>query len=105
MSQGTGVFAVDASTGVGPVDSLVAWSLGLVAIAGLATLLWQMLRAVLRIADRVDDAWEDWAGSEGRPGVPARPGVMSRLGDHDERLDDHDERLIRVETRLPDSST
>ncbi|MFI2437393.1 hypothetical protein [Streptomyces sp. NPDC018693] len=93
------------ATGVGPVDSVVAWSVGLVAIAGLGTLLWRVLRAVLRIADRVDQAWEDWAGSEGRPGVPARPGVMHRLGEHDQRLNDHEDRITRVETRLPTDSS
>ncbi|MCH0561970.1 MULTISPECIES: hypothetical protein [unclassified Streptomyces] len=61
-----------------------------------------MLRAVLRIADRVDAAWEDWAGAEERPGVPARPGVMARLGQHDERLADHEVRIAHVEGQLPD---
>ncbi|MBD0837358.1 hypothetical protein [Streptomyces sp. TRM68416] len=99
------------ATGMGAVDSMVAWSVAIAALSGLGALLWRVLRAVLRIADRVDEAWEDWAGSEGRPGVPARPGVMSRLGDHDHRLDDHDHRLddheqriTRVETRIPDTS-
>ncbi|WP_432159258.1 hypothetical protein [Streptomyces sp. bgisy153] len=95
---------MEGATGVGPVDSLVAWSVGVVAAAGLGTLLWRVLRAVLRIADRVDQAWEDWAGSPERPGVPARPGVMHRLGIHDQRLDDHELRITRVETRLPDDT-
>lgn len=92
----------EAATGVGPVDAAVAWSVAAVALAGLGTLLWRVLRAVLRIADRVDAAWGDWAGAEGRPGVPARPGVMTRLGDHDQLLDDHEQRITRVETQLPD---
>ncbi|MFF0598046.1 hypothetical protein [Streptomyces antibioticus] len=92
-----------AATGVGPVDSAVAWSVAVAALAGLGTVLWRMLRAVLRIADRVDEAWEDWAGAEARPGVPERPGVMHRLSGHDERLDDHERRITRVETRLPGS--
>lgn len=91
-----------AETGVGAVDSMVAWSVAIAALAGLGALLWRVLRAVLRIADRVDEAWEDWAGVEGRPGVPARPGVMTRLGEHDARLDDHEVRITRVETRLPE---
>lgn len=54
-------------------------------------------RAASAIADRVDEAWEDWAGAEARPGVPGRPGVMTRLGDHDQRI-------ARVETQLPDGT-
>lgn len=87
----------EGSTGVASVDTLVVWSIAVVAIAGLGTLLWRVLRAVLRIADRVDQAWEDWAGSNGRPGVPGRPGVMARLGGHDGQLADHEKRIARVE--------
>ncbi|MFJ8110005.1 hypothetical protein [Streptomyces sp. NPDC096132] len=89
---------------MGAIDSAVAWSVAIVALAGLCALLWRVLRAVLRIADRVDQAWEDWAGAEARPGVPERPGVMTRLGQHDGQLEDHEKRITRVETRLPDSA-
>lgn len=92
-----------ADTGLGTVDSLVAWSVAIAALAGLCALLWRVLRAVLRIADRLDDAWEDWVGAEARPGVPARLGVMARLGEHDARLDDHEERIVRVEARVPET--
>lgn len=90
-----------ADTGLGTVDSLVAWSVAIAALAGLCALMWRILRAVLRIADWLDDAREDWVGVEARPGVPARPGVMARLGEHDVRIDDHEQRITRVETRLP----
>lgn len=93
---------MDASTGIGAVDSVVGWSVAVTAILGLAALVWRVLRAVLRIADLMDEAWEDWSGSDGRPGVPARPGVMVRLGQHDERLADHEVRIARVEGQLPD---
>ncbi|WP_460067412.1 hypothetical protein [Streptomyces sp. YKOK-I1] len=89
----------EGATGVGSVDVAVAWSVAIVAIAGLLALVWRVLRAVLRIADRFDDAWEDWSGAEARPGVPGRPGVMTRLGQHDEQLEDHEKRITRVETR------
>lgn len=92
-----------ADTGLGAIDSMVAWSVAIAALVGLGALLWRVLRAVLRIADRIDGAWEDWAGTEGRPGVPARQGVMVRLGDHDQLLGNHEERITRVETRLPGS--
>lgn len=94
----------EAATGLAPVDSIVAWSVAIAALAGLCALVWRVLRAVLRIADRFDAAWEDWAGSEGRPGVPARPGVMTRLGNHDQLLGNHEERITRVEIQLPDSA-
>ncbi|MFI1030719.1 hypothetical protein [Streptomyces sp. NPDC020951] len=92
------------STGVPAVDVLVIWSVAAAAIAGLGTLLWRVLRAVLRIADRLDAAWEDWTGSEARPGVPGRHGVMRRLSDHDEQLSDHDRRITRVE-QLPNGNS
>jgi hypothetical protein len=82
-------------TGVGPVDGLVVWAGAAVAIAGLFLLLWRVLRALLRIAGRLDDMWEDWHGT---PEVPARPGVMVRLGAAEGRLDAHEARLTRVET-------
>jgi hypothetical protein len=95
----------DGATGVGAVDAVVVWSVAAAAVAGLGTLLWRLLRAVLRIADRVDEAWEDWSGSDARPGIPARPGVMVRLSDHDEQLTDHEQRITRVETQMPTTST
>lgn len=84
-------------TGVGPVDGLVVWSGAVLAIAGLCFLLWRILRALLRIVTRLDGWWEDWNGTEARPGVPARPGVMVRLGTAEGRLDNHEERLTVVE--------
>lgn len=32
-----------------------------------------------RLMRRLDNLLEDWNGSEARPGVPRRPGVMERL--------------------------
>jgi len=94
----------EASTGVASVDILVAWAVALTALGGLAGLVWRLLRAVLRIADLVDEIREDWIGAPERPGVPARPGVMVRLGDHDQQLADHESRITRVETRIPDGT-
>ena len=87
----------EGTTGVASVDTLVVWSVAVAAVAGLGALVWRVLRAVLRIADRVVEAWEDWLGAEGRPGVPGRPGVMARLGGHDDLLADHEVRIARVE--------
>ncbi|MFF5186478.1 hypothetical protein ACFY30_22325 [Streptomyces sp. NPDC000345] len=89
---------------MGAIDSAVAWSVAIVALAGLCALVWRVLRAVLRIADWLDDTREDWVGAPARPGVPERPGVMTRLGQHDVQLDDHEKRITQVETRLPDTA-
>ncbi|MGJ5898536.1 hypothetical protein ACSCBZ_42360 [Streptomyces niveiscabiei] len=101
----------EAATGVPTVDTAVAWSVAISAIAGLTTLVWQLLRAVRRIAGWAEEIRDDWVGTPGRPGVPARPGVMPRLGAHDDqldehgqRLDDHERRITRVETRIPDGT-
>ncbi|WP_129308006.1 hypothetical protein [Streptomyces sp. L2] len=67
------------STGVPPVDALVVWSLGAVAIAGALALVWRVVQTVHRIARRVDDFVDDWQGVPARPGVAERPGVMDRL--------------------------
>ncbi|MEU3563507.1 hypothetical protein [Kitasatospora sp. NPDC006786] len=65
-----------ADTGVVQVDALAAWAAALGAIAAVLGLIW---RAVRRI-HTVLDAWsDDWQGTEARPGVPARPGVMVRI--------------------------
>ncbi len=65
------------STGIASVDQVVVWSVAITAIIGL--LAW-VIRAVRRIARTVDDFAEDWNGTPERRGVPARPGVMERLG-------------------------
>jgi hypothetical protein len=53
------------------------------AIVGLLTASAAALAFVLRwgwrILRRTQDFLDDWGGCEARPGVPARPGVMSRL--------------------------
>jgi hypothetical protein len=41
---------------------------------------------VARIGRRVDDFMDDWYGEPERPGVPARPGLMERVGGIEDRL-------------------
>lgn len=74
------------STGVPLVDAAVIWSVAAVALAGLGTLVWRVARGVRRIANRIDDFADDWAGVPARPGVPERPGVMVRLDRIEERI-------------------
>ncbi|WP_424639937.1 hypothetical protein [Embleya sp. AB8] len=48
--------------------------------------LWRLRRVVVRTGRRVETFMDDWYGEEGRPGVPARPGLMERVGGMEERL-------------------
>ncbi|WP_432158416.1 hypothetical protein [Streptomyces sp. bgisy153] len=85
------------STGVPAVDAAVVWSVAAVAVAGLGTLLWRVMRAARRAVGRMDDLADDWLGVPERPGVPGRPGVMVRLRGIEERL-------TRVEHELQPNS-
>lgn len=89
--------ALAQGTGVPVVDAAVIWSVAVAALAGVVALGWRGVRAVRRIAARLDDFAEDWAGIPGRPGVPGRKGVM-------ERLDGIEARIGRVEHELQPNS-
>ncbi|MFI8810534.1 MULTISPECIES: hypothetical protein [unclassified Streptomyces] len=56
-----------------------------------------MSRGIRQIMGRVDEFVDDWNGTQARPGVPGRPGVMARL-------DGIEERLGRVEHELHPNS-
>jgi hypothetical protein len=53
--------------------------------AGAGALTQWVIRPVLRLTREVREFLQDWRGDPGRPGVPPRPGVMSRL----ERIEWH----------------
>jgi len=55
----------------------------LLAILALVALVWRSVRRAWR---PVDDFLADWNGEQGRPGVPARPGVMDRLSQFERRM-------------------
>lgn len=66
-------------TGIAGVDSVVVWIGAITVIVGGAGMLWKWTGWLRRIVRQLDDFADDWHGTEGRPGVPARPGVMERL--------------------------
>jgi hypothetical protein len=79
------------------VDSVVVWSVAITAMLGLLGLL---VRFVAKISKAVAIFMEDWGGEEPRPGVPARPGVMQRVGSAETRLDGVEHRLGGVERQV-----
>ncbi|PYC83465.1 hypothetical protein C7C46_09030 [Streptomyces tateyamensis] len=74
------------STGVGSVDLLVVWAGAVVALAGVLALVWRGTRGLRLLGRRVGEVVDDWQGTDARPGVPAHPGVMVRLGAIEDRL-------------------
>lgn len=78
---------------------------GIGAAGGAVAVIWRwVVRPLVRGGKEVSRFLSDWHGEPGRPGVPARPGVMPRLA----RLEDTQRelvgRLAQVEAELsPDS--
>ncbi|GAA1152152.1 hypothetical protein F4556_004071 [Kitasatospora gansuensis] len=72
--------------GTAPVDTVVVWCGALTAVTAATGMLWRLGRVVRQIAHRVEEFSEDWQGTEPRPGVPGREGVMTRLDGIERRL-------------------
>ncbi|MFJ5883450.1 hypothetical protein [Kitasatospora cineracea] len=70
----------------GHLDTLLLWCGAVVTVGGAAGLLWRVTRSARRLAARVEDFVDDWTGTDPRPGVPARPGVMTRLSAIEDKL-------------------
>ncbi|MFD7964375.1 hypothetical protein ACFV5J_26620 [Streptomyces zaomyceticus] len=73
-------------TGVPALDTVLVWGGALTLLVGVGTAAWRLVRAALRLGQRVDQFMDDWYGEEARPGVPGRPGVMERMGGIEDRL-------------------
>jgi hypothetical protein len=66
-------------TGIPALDAALVWATVATVVISLGTGLWRFVRAAVRIGRRVNQFFDDWYGQEGRPGVPARPGVLARV--------------------------
>ncbi|OII62872.1 hypothetical protein BJP40_26920 [Streptomyces sp. CC53] len=73
-------------TGIPAVDAVLVWGGAATVLGGAATMAWRSIAGARRLAGRLDEFIDDWSGTEPRPGVPARPGVMERLGGIEQRL-------------------
>ncbi|UQA95589.1 hypothetical protein [Streptomyces halobius] len=74
------------ATGIPAVDVALVWGGVITVLASVTAVVWRGLRGTLRLARRVEEFMDDWAGEEERPGVPGRPGVMARVSAIEDRL-------------------
>lgn len=74
-------------------------SLGAGAIAVGAAAAW-IAKKLRRFNTRFDNFMEDWNGTEARPGVSRKPGVMERLSQQDDALKCIDSRVQAVESEI-----
>ena len=58
---------------------------------GLITVMTGMIAWMSRQMHRVSQMLDDWRGTEARPGVPRRPGVMERL----EKIENDVSRVVK----------
>ncbi|MCY0957759.1 hypothetical protein [Streptomyces sp. H27-H5] len=68
------------------MDTVLVWAGAFTVIAGVVGVLWRLLRGLVRTAGRMDQFMDDWYGEPPRAGVPARPGVLERVGEIEARL-------------------
>ncbi|GGJ72872.1 hypothetical protein [Streptomyces brasiliensis] len=67
------------ATGIHALDTVLVWGGVISVLAGVGTVAWRAVRTALHLGGRAGQFFDDWYGEEGRPGVPARPGVMERV--------------------------
>jgi hypothetical protein len=95
---------VSEGTGIDGLDTLVIWVAALTVLGTAVAAVWRWSRGVRRIGRRFEEFADDWQGTEERPGVPSRPGVMERLACFDTRLHSLDSRLAGVEHQMRPNS-
>ncbi|MFG3406500.1 hypothetical protein [Streptomyces sp. NPDC048142] len=66
--------------------TVLVWGGALTVLGGIGAALWRVGRGIVRTVRRMDDFMGDWCGEEGRPGAPARPGLMERVSAIEARL-------------------
>lgn len=88
------------STGVPAVDTFLIWGGALTLAAAVGALAWKAVRGTLRLGGKIEQFIDDWNGEEERPGVPARPGVMERVGGIEDRMTGIEDRVARVEEQM-----
>ena len=77
--------AVTFADGIG-VDDLTRLAELIAVVTTIVAAVWALLRPLKRQADRIEMFWEDWNGTDARPGHSAVPGVMDRLASIDGEL-------------------
>lgn len=77
--------SIDA-TGNAVFDAILLWGAVAVALAGIGTVVWRVVRWALRLGTRINQFIDDFYGEEARPGVPARPGLLERVSGMEGRL-------------------
>ncbi|MGF0163040.1 hypothetical protein ACQRET_03220 [Streptomyces koyangensis] len=91
---------MEAETGIPAVDTVLVWGGAVSLTLGLVTIAWRGIRGGVRLGRRVDQFIDDWQGEVARAGVPARPGVMERMGGLEDRMGGVEADLQRIKHEL-----
>lgn len=96
------------------MQTLIAAGAAAGAILAVFALIGYVVRTMRKLTREFSNFREDWAGEAGRPGVPARPGVLERLTSIEHELKTNggsslkdavnrvDRRLVDVEAMVSD---